>query len=175
MISIFTIGYEGTDIDRFSRTLRIVGVELLIDVRAVALSRKRGFSKNALRSRLSEEGIAYQHMIELGDPKPGREAARAGRYDEFRRIYITHLASAPRIDALNELARLAAEKVTCIMCFERDPLTCHRSIVGDGLRTHYLAMFHLFGDDPSKYDRNASKLPSRHFGESATAAQQNLW
>ena len=75
---IYTIGYEGTDIERFVATLKIVGIKHLADVRAVAVSRKKGFSKSALSARLDAEGIQYFHFIELGDPKPGRDAARAG-------------------------------------------------------------------------------------------------
>ncbi len=59
MTTVFTIGYEGTDVDQIVAILRAVGVNVLADVRAVAVSRKRGFSKNALRSRLEAEGIAY--------------------------------------------------------------------------------------------------------------------
>ena len=77
MTTVYTLGYEGTDIDKVVATLQAVGVKVLADVRAVALSRKKGFSKNALRTRLEAEGIAYVHLVELGDPKPGREAARA--------------------------------------------------------------------------------------------------
>jgi uncharacterized protein (DUF488 family) len=77
MTTVYTIGYEGTDIDKMLATLKAVGVDVLADVRAVALSRKKGFSKTALRTRLEAEGIAYAHFVELGDPKAGRGAARA--------------------------------------------------------------------------------------------------
>jgi len=70
---IFTIGYEGADADRFLATLKQEGVATLADVRAVALSRKRGFSKSALRDALAGQGIGYEHFISLGTPK---EAAR---------------------------------------------------------------------------------------------------
>jgi uncharacterized protein (DUF488 family) len=73
MSVLYTIGYEGADIDRFIATLKAVEVTVVADVRAVALSRKRGFSKTALRARLAAEGIAYVHLVELGDPKPGRD------------------------------------------------------------------------------------------------------
>src|SRR5690606_21613376 len=81
MSIVYTIGYEGTDIDRFVATLKAVGVRRLADVRAVALSRKKGFSKKSLAARLEAEDIEYLHFQALGDPKPGREAARAGQYD----------------------------------------------------------------------------------------------
>src|SRR5215217_2407043 len=85
--TLFTIGYEGADVDRFLTTLKDSGVATLADVRAVALSRKRGYSKNALRTALEANGIDYRHFIQLGTPKSGREAARAGNGELMRRIY----------------------------------------------------------------------------------------
>ena len=100
---IYTIGYEGTDIERFVATLKIVGIGTLADVRAVAVSRKKGFSKSALSARLDAEGIQYFHFIELGDPKPGRDAARADS-DKFRVIYELHLRSEKRSSGFTEKA-----------------------------------------------------------------------
>ena len=152
--TIFTIGYEGTDIDRFVATLVDVGVEVLVDVRAVSVSRKKGFSKNGLRARLEAEGIRYVHLRGLGDPKPGREAARAGRYDDFRTIYGQHLISQEAQDALAQLGTLTQEQTTCLMCFERDPTVCHRSIVALAITEQPGAVFDLYGDVPDRY-RNA--------------------
>lgn len=89
-----TIGYEGATLEGFLAALRRSRVSLLIDVRAVAVSRRKGFSKTALAAALAEAGIGYLHLRDLGDPKPGREAARAGRMSEFRAIYSAHLRGA---------------------------------------------------------------------------------
>jgi uncharacterized protein (DUF488 family) len=169
MTQIYTIGYEGTDIERFVRTLKIVGVEQLVDVRAVPLSRKKGFSKNRLRDRVEAEGIRYVHLSPLGDPKDGREAAKAGRFDQFRRIYSKHLSGAVAQECLTTLANLIVEKSTCLMCFERDPAECHRSIVASELKA--VETLHLFADEPNRYVRNASKLPGRRSYQGASAAQ----
>src|SRR5271169_2375168 len=134
MSTIYTIGYEGTVIDRFVETLRLVGIQVLADVQAVPRSRKKGFSKAKLKARMEVEGISYIHFGELGDPKPGREAARAGQYDEFRRVYTEHLNSPDSQAALATLADIARERPTCLLCFERDPKLCHRSIVAERLR-----------------------------------------
>jgi uncharacterized protein (DUF488 family) len=77
MKSLMTIGYEASQPDLFDATLLRRGVEVLVDVRAVALSRRRGFSKRALAERLEQQGISYLHLSNLGDPKPGRDAARS--------------------------------------------------------------------------------------------------
>ena len=87
MRKLFTIGYEGADSDRFLAALQAAGVEVVADVRAVALSRKRGFSKSALRATLAAGGLDYRHFVDLGTPRSGREAARAGDVAGLSRIY----------------------------------------------------------------------------------------
>ena len=171
MSLVYTIGYEGTDIDRFIATLKAVGVKRLADVRAVALSRKKGFSKKTLSARLQAEDIEYLHFIDLGDPKPGRDAARAGRLEEFRAIYSAHLDSDDAQSSLKELVAVAGEKPTCLLCFERDPMTCHRSMVAEAMSESIgLKVLDLYGDDPERYVRNASRMPRYHSRESIAAA-----
>ncbi|PVE24870.1 hypothetical protein DC522_08070 [Microvirga sp. KLBC 81] len=127
---VFTIGYEGADVDRFLTTLEDAGVETLADVRAVALSRKRGFSKSALRDALATQGIGYEHFIKLGTPKEGRQAARAGDGELMRRIYCDEvLATEEAQAAFRDLETLAAAKPICLLCFERDPANCHRRVL----------------------------------------------
>lgn len=168
MTQIYTIGYEGTDIERFIRTLKLVGVAQLVDVRAVPISRKKGFSKNGLRERVEAEGIRYVHLSALGDPKPGREAAKAGRFDQFRKIYAKHLSGVVAQESLSTLAKLITASPTCLMCFERNPKECHRSIIASELDS--TDTLHLYADEPNRYVRNASKLPGRRSYQGATAA-----
>jgi uncharacterized protein (DUF488 family) len=131
---VFTIGYEGADVDRFLMALKDAGVETLADVRAVALSRKRGFSKSALRDALAGQEIGYCHFRELGTPKEGRQAARAGDGALMRRIYCEEvLTSVPAQDAFQELASLAGDQPICLLCFERDPENCHRRVLAQRL------------------------------------------
>jgi uncharacterized protein (DUF488 family) len=167
---LYTIGYEGTDIERVVSTLKAVRIQQLADVRAVPLSRKRGFSKRSLSVRLDAEGIEYLPFRPLGDPNPGRDAARSGRYDLFRAIYIEHLDSAEAQSSLRMLAAVAEEKATCLLCFERDPATCHRSLVADRLTGYGFEVFNLFGDRPEKYGRNAHRLPRYNPRKGAAAA-----
>ncbi len=144
MTTLYTIGYEGTGIDRFVARLHEAGVKVLADVRALPLSRKKGFSKNVLRSRLEKEGIAYLHFKALGTPKPGREAARAGRYEEFSDLYHSHLKSVEAQVELESLGLRASEAPTCLLCFERDPALCHRSIIAARLRRRGLEVVDLY-------------------------------
>lgn len=168
MSTIFTIGYEGTDIERFVTTLTNAGVVVLADVRAVTVSRKRGFSKNGLRERLAEAGIRYVHFRELGDPKAGREAARAGRFDAFRTIYGEHLVTPEAQQDLSALAHLVADRPTCLMCFERDPRTCHRTIVAQSLSSSGHEVWDLYVERLELNDHAASRAGSRaHQGVAA--------
>ena len=113
--------------------LRAAGIERLIDVRALASSRRRGFAKTALAAALAAQGIEYVHMRGLGNPKAGRELYRRGRVAEGRMLFECHLLGEQRA-ALAELAHLVAERRCALMCVEADPARCHRSAVIDALR-----------------------------------------
>src|SRR5579862_3054691 len=89
--TLFTIGYEQTPAKSVLDELEQAGVKLLVDVRAVASSRRPGFSKSQLAAGLDERGIAYVHLRGLGTPKEGRLAARAGDYDRLEKIFSKHL------------------------------------------------------------------------------------
>ena len=170
MKTVYTIGYEGTDIEQFVQTLKVVGVKVLADVRAVALSRKKGFSKNALKARLEEEGIEYLHFVALGDPKSGREAARAGRLELFRKIYLKHLSGEIAQASLAALNKTVKTAPTCLLCFERDPIVCHRSIITQKLLPSGVNILDLYGDSPARYVNLAKKLPRYNSREGAAAA-----
>ncbi len=165
-----TVGYEGMEIEGFVTMLKAAAVTVLADVRALALSRKKGFSKNGLRDRLEAEGIAYLHLVELGDPKIGRDAAHAGRVAEFKRIYLAHLETAGAISALEVLDELARRDTVCLLCFERDPTVCHRTLIADRLKARGFKIFDLYGDEP---DRNvhAKKVPRRHHSQGDAKSQ----
>jgi uncharacterized protein (DUF488 family) len=170
MTIVYTIGYESTDIDRLVATLKTAGIQRVADVRAVALSRKNGFSKKALAARLEVEKIQYLHFVELGDPKPGREAAREGRYDEFRDIYEAYLDSADAKASLRKLFTTVSEATTCLLCFERDPGNCHRSIVAEQLKESGFEVFDLYTDYLASHVRNTPKRPRYHPRQGTTAA-----
>src|SRR5256885_10195774 len=91
-MKLATIGYErATQADVIAR-LQAAGVEVVIDVRAVAASRRAGFSKTLLSASLNEAGIGYVHLRQLGTPKPGRIAARKGHIAEMTAIFEDHMA-----------------------------------------------------------------------------------
>ena len=128
-MKIFTIGYEGTTMDAFLATLRVAGVEQVIDVRALPLSRRPGFSKNILAVTLKDSGIGYVHLKALGTPKPGRDAAKKGDWRTMERVYEGQLHLPEAQAQAAQLRDLAAEKTSALLCFERDPKHCHRTML----------------------------------------------
>src|SRR4051794_672661 len=126
---IFTIGYEAATMDEFLAALKNAGVERVIDVRALPLSRRPGFSKTPLRGALSEAGLEYVHLRALGTPAAGRDAARKGRHEELKRIYDGQLELPEAIAQSAQMLDLAAEKPSALLCFERDPGGCHRTLL----------------------------------------------
>ena len=126
---IFTIGYEGTTVGEFIAALQAAGVERLIDVRAVPNSRRPGFSKTPLRNALAEAGIDYVHLRALGTPADGRAAARAGRHSDLKRIYAEQLELPEAIAQGAQMLDLAGERPSALLCYERDPAGCHRTLL----------------------------------------------
>jgi uncharacterized protein (DUF488 family) len=130
-LRLFTIGYERATQDEVIAALGAAEVKRVIDVRALPLSRRPGFSKTALGTALREHGIDYVHLKALGTPPDGREAARRGRHAEMATIYRDALAEPAAIVAAEQVRGLAAEMPTALLCFEREPTHCHRQVLID--------------------------------------------
>ena len=131
---VVSVGYAGfaRNSDLAAR-LRAAGVERLVDVRALASSRRRGFSKTALAGALAAQGIEYAHMRALGNPGPGRELYRSGRVAQGRALFENHLRA--QRATLEELAVTIAQRRCALMCACADPASCHRSAIIDALRS----------------------------------------
>lgn len=136
-MKIFTIGYEGTTMAEFLAALKSAGVERVIDVRALPLSRRPGFSKSSLAASLLEAGIGYVHLKALGTPKRGRDAAKKGDRATLEEVYAGQLELPEAQAQAAQMLDLAGEKPSALLCFERDPCVCHRTLlldaVGDGV------------------------------------------
>lgn len=129
-----TIGYERRTLPEVLDALKRAGVEILIDVRAVASSRRAGFSKSLLAGSLAEAGIDYVHLRQLGTPKAGRQAARAGRFAEMHEIYEGQLREPGAQLELARAGEIATARKAALLCFEADAAHCHRRIVAERLR-----------------------------------------
>ncbi len=133
--TLYTIGYQSATVADFLDALEGAGVELLVDVRAVAASRRPGFAKSALAANLETRKIAYYHIRSVGTPSDGRVKAKAGDHAGMRAIYLEYLKTDDAQSGLSELeALIRLGRPTCIMCFEDDPTHCHRSIVAATLQ-----------------------------------------
>jgi uncharacterized protein (DUF488 family) len=132
MRKLFTIGYEQATPAAVLGELKRAKVKLVVDTRAVAASRRPGFSKRQLAAALDEDGIGYVHLQKLGTPTEGRNAARSGDFDKLWRIYAKHLRTPEAKEAMDELLGLVrSQGPICLLCYERDPAQCHRSRIAE--------------------------------------------
>ena len=126
---VFTIGYEQTTVTELIAALQGAGVARVIDIRALPLSRRPGFSKSALAGALAEAGIAYEHLKALGTPKEGRDAAKKGDVATLERVYAGQLELPEAQAAAAILLDRIATAPTALLCYERDPCHCHRTLL----------------------------------------------
>jgi uncharacterized protein (DUF488 family) len=142
---IIGVGYEGHDISSFIDYLQPWKIDVLVDVRLNAISRKKGFSKTALSSALAEAGIRYEHLPILGNPKdnrggfwaPGTNAA-VQAHEKYRELL---LADSPHA-AVQYLAQLAATEHVALLCFEASEACCHRRLVLEAVTAEAAALAH---------------------------------
>jgi uncharacterized protein (DUF488 family) len=133
-ITVFTIGYEGLDLGEFFDILNAHKIEILVDVRELPLSRKRGFSKRSLSASCTEYGLEYEHFQLLGAPRDVRHALRENNdWDQYCYQYLNHLDK--NDSTLRELLEVAQGNKICLMCFEADYSVCHRSLITDRLES----------------------------------------
>ena len=134
---LYTIGYEATTMAEFIAALSRAGVRQVIDIRALPLSRRPGFSKSPLAASLAEAGIGYVHLKALGTPKRGRDAAKKGDVATLTQVYDDQLELPEAQAAAARMLALAAERPSALLCYERDPRHCHRRLlveaVGEGV------------------------------------------
>jgi uncharacterized protein (DUF488 family) len=136
--AVFTVGYEGRTIEELLTLLRDHRVQVLVDVRLNAISRRRGFSKTALSDSLADAGIEYVHEPGLGNPKDNRDAFREGEASAHKR-YLRHVQK-HGTDAVARVSELVANTPTALLCVEREPATCHRSAIASELGAQVVSL-----------------------------------
>jgi uncharacterized protein (DUF488 family) len=129
--TLATIGYEAEPQAAVIDRLKAAGVQVVIDVRAIAATRRAGFSKTLLASSLADAGIEYVHLRQLGTPKAGRDAARKGHVGEMRAIFEDHLAEPAAQVELARATEIARDRKAALLCYEAEASGCHRAIVAD--------------------------------------------
>jgi uncharacterized protein (DUF488 family) len=146
--TLYTLGYSGFTPESYAATLRTAKVDVLIDVRRKPVSRKKGFSKNGLAAFLKSQGIEYRHLPELGMPETLLEERREGmELGDYLGSFARYLETCDEM--LDELLKSCQEKACCLMCLEKQPAECHRSVIAKELRARAngrLKIVHLAGD-----------------------------
>lgn len=128
---VFGVGYEGREVAGFVADLAGRRVTRLVDVRLTPISRKRGFSKTALRDALAEVNITYDHRRELGNPKANRSgfAGPEVELEQAKAVYAELLIRDDAQRTLDELYEYARRERVALLCFEADQRRCHRDVV----------------------------------------------
>ncbi|KYG69997.1 DUF488 family protein [Bdellovibrio bacteriovorus] len=136
-MKIFTVGYEGCDIDEFTEGLKEKGVTHVVDIRKNPLSRKRGFSKKKLAEELAKKEIAYTHMPGLGVPTLWRKQAKTHLItrEKMFRDYVKKVLPKQQEEIL-ELLKLGKKKGLTLLCYESDASDCHRRYVAEEMDRH---------------------------------------
>jgi len=166
MKKLFTIGYEGTAINDFIQELKKANVNVLLDVRELPMSRRKGFSKTALGNSLTKAGIRYQHEKKLGSPKKIRHQLREdGNYSRFFKSFGKHLSEQ---SALLETLACELKGNVALMCYEKHHEECHRHSVANALADLLgKTPIHLGVDDNA---RKTSKETNSNISQSVPAA-----
>lgn len=168
MRRVFTIGYEGASLADFIATLDLAGVDVLLDVREIPISRRRGFSKSALSEALTEAGIDYRHEKQLGSPAVIRHRLHEdGDYTAFFRDFRRYLKTQGAL-----LAQLAEDLTgnVALMCYERDPQTCHRSVVASAFESLLDVQPKHLGVKHDAAKQKGSDAPRAHLGQGFSPA-----
>jgi len=152
-MALFTFGYEGCTIDGFIARLKKTGVTVVIDVRELPLSRKKGFSKTAFAAALKNAGIVYRHLSTFGCPKPIRNQYKIdGNWKRYKKAFESYLKT--QSTALVDFAKFSRTTKACLVCFEADFNFCHRSLVARAVADAGGAcVIHLI-DTAEKVDRS---------------------
>jgi uncharacterized protein (DUF488 family) len=140
---IFTIGYEGKDIDAFLNILLKNEINLLIDVRKNPFSMNFSFTKNKLMNYLSKTGIEYLHTPELGVEGELREGLST--INDYLNLFKQYEATTLKdnLGSVMRIVKLSEEKRVALMCFEADKNMCHRGVIANYLEKHNGVVTHI--------------------------------
>jgi uncharacterized protein (DUF488 family) len=150
-MKVYTIGHSTHPIEEFISMLLSFGIQVLVDIRSLPGSNKYPqFNQDTLSQSLSDAGIEYVHMRGLG----GRRKPRPDSHNNAWRSkafmgYADYMETAEFKVAIEELERLAKEKVVAYMCSEAVWWRCHRALVSDYLKVKGWEVYHIMGVDKS--------------------------
>lgn len=150
---LWTIGHSNRSIDELLSLLAGAQIELLADVRRYPGSRAHPqFNRDVLGESLSEQGIDYRHLEDLGGRRSTRLADSpntAWRVDSFNR-YADYMTTSQFVAGLAELIGLAEKRRTAIMCSEAVPWRCHRRLIADAMIVRGWSVYDIIGPGPAR-------------------------
>lgn len=134
-MKIYTVGYEGCDIQEFVEFLHKNKIKEVADLRKNPLSRKKGFSKNKLAENLATKKIRYLHLPNLGVPSPWRKQAKAELITRKKMFsdYVKLILPEASLE-LKDLLALTQKTKLAVLCYEAEALDCHRHFVAEKLK-----------------------------------------
>jgi uncharacterized protein (DUF488 family) len=125
--TLFTIGHSNGTSEHFADLLAEHGIDVIADVRSSPYSAwNPQFNRESLQAFLKARGVNY---VFLGD-ELGARRGEPECYDDAGRVHYDRVARTPAFSrGIGRLAELAAGHRVALMCAEKDPLTCHRTIL----------------------------------------------
>jgi uncharacterized protein (DUF488 family) len=143
--TLFTIGHSNRTLNEFFSILHEQGIRQLIDVRSLPQSRRYpSYNRNTLSLACEDEQIAYAWLgHELGGLRSEKSDSRHCALTSGFRGYADHMSSRPFLNGIEKLTALARAQPVAIMCAEREPSQCHRSMIADYLSLRGWRIIHL--------------------------------
>lgn len=143
--TLFTIGHSNRTLDEFFTLLHESDIRQLIDVRSLPQSRRYpSFNRNTLSLACEDEQIAYAWLgHELGGLRSEKPYSRHCALTSSFRGYADHMGSKSFLEGIDKLTALARAQPVAIMCAEREPSQCHRSMIADYLSLRGWQVIHL--------------------------------
>jgi uncharacterized protein (DUF488 family) len=138
-ITIYTLGYEGLQIDEYIQKLKDEKIKILIDVRKNPISRKNGFSKTKFSKILKENGIEYFHFPKLGIESSLRKSLNIKNPETYKELfhYYDNVIIPSAKDSINSIETLAKENnKIALTCFENNSYYCHRSRITNRIKNN---------------------------------------
>ncbi len=160
-ITLYTIGHSDRRLEELVELLHTVEVKILVDVRAHSGSRRHPqFSQGSLRKDMDEAGIQYHWAgRQLGGRRQARvDSPHTALSEDSLRGYADYMDTDNFQIAAVQLMNLAARASTAIMCAERLPEHCHRSLIADHLTLKGLPVVHLIDVHNSRTHQLNPKL-----------------
>jgi uncharacterized protein (DUF488 family) len=156
---LFTIGHSTHEFPRFLTLLQQHGIEIVADVRSRPFSRLPWFCRPSLESELKLNGIRYVFLgTELGARRDERDCYIGDRVDYDR------IAKAPLFQKGLERLKVGVSKGRiALMCAEKDPLDCHRTILVCRYAKEFSAVSHIHADGKlESHEKAEARLLTRY-------------